>query len=390
MKKIYLGGCPFGSENIGEDAILSALIDSFSNNNSELTIFKIRNMGNYISEYVEKKNQNTVMYENNIYAKPILGISLCGRRNPIKSIFNHQLNKKKLLGKDLFVCGGGTLITDLPWHTIKVLEISQKLHVPTILFGVGMAEIKDKSSVKPLKNILNQINDIYVRDEFVKRKLIKIGIEQERINICYDPAVMLKPNSNLDLNRYLSKHEIDIYNNGRLNIGMSLSSDIDIRHETNFEEIQHIITFIKKKYRANIFLIPTYFYKNSDALFMENLATKTNVVLLRNRFVPEDMIHFLKGFNLILSSRLHLNILASIVGTPFIGIIRNSKVSDFSNIHSLNSFYFSEIKNREILGYIDLILKQEVLFRQQIIAKNAEMQLIHSNCVQSIFTKYLS
>ena len=29
MKKIFLGGCPFGDENLGDDAILSSLLNTF-------------------------------------------------------------------------------------------------------------------------------------------------------------------------------------------------------------------------------------------------------------------------------------------------------------------------------------------------------------------------
>ncbi|MBN8826970.1 MAG: polysaccharide pyruvyl transferase family protein, partial [Spirosoma sp.] len=157
MKKLYLGGCPFGAGNIGDDAILSSLVNNFGINDNELTICISAHSNNsdYINEYISKKSRNIIAYKNKSYSKPILGISLNSNRYPIQGIVNHYLNKKKIRNKDLLICGGGTLVTDMPWHMVKVLDIAQSQNVPAILFGVGMAEIKDKSTLHKLTKTLN-------------------------------------------------------------------------------------------------------------------------------------------------------------------------------------------------------------------------------------------
>ena len=389
MKKIYLGGCPFGGENIGDDAILSSLLNNFGGINSELTICKTGENCGYLDEYVAKKGLNTKIYRNKFYAPPILGLSINGRRNPIKAYFNNQLDKKHISSSNLLICGGGTLITDLPWQIIKLLAIAKKLGVPGVLFGVGMAEIKDKNSVNHLKSALNQIEDIYVRDEFVKAKLVKIGVLAEKIRICYDPAITLLPNKKWDINKSLEKNEIEVYTDNKIKIGISLSSENDIRKETNFKAINSIIQYLIKNYNAAIFLIPTNYRNNADYNFMKALSNQPNVVLVKNRFEPEDLIQFLSEFAIVLSSRLHLNIFASISGTPFVGLVRNSKIADYSNVHLLNSYHFEDINGQDILFYLDYLIEKNNSIRKTIINNVEQMKIAHNKCVNEILKKYL-
>lgn len=390
MKKIFLGGCPFGGENLGDDAILSSLLNTFGSRNDELTICKIDyNNNDYINEYVNKKRLNTKIYPNKFYSPPIFGFSINGRRNPIKAFFNYQLDKRQIKSKDLLICGGGTLITDLPWQIIKLVNISQKLNVPIILFGLGMAEIKDHNSIKYLLKTLNQLEDIYVRDLFVKSKLLAIGVNEEKIKVCYDPAIALMPNAKFNINNLFEKNEIEPYENDRIKIAISLSSESDIKKETDFNAINAIIKYLINKYNAIIFLIPTSYYKHCDTLFMSKLCINSNVILIKKRFEPEDLIQFLSKFHLVLSSRLHLNIFSSIVGTPFIGLIRNSKISDYSTFHQLNSYYFNEINNSAFYTYLDFLIENNKSIRKKILNNIEMMRSVHIDCVEEIFKKYL-
>ena len=391
MKRIFLGGCPFGDENLGDDAILSSLLNTFGSRNDELTICKIVNKNDdYLDSYINNKKLNTKIYTNKFYSPPIFGFSINSRRNPFKAFFNYQLDKRNIASKDLLICGGGTLITDLPWQIIKLANIANKLNVPTILFGMGMAEIKDNNSIKYLQKTLNQIDDIYVRDLFVKSKLSVLGVNEKKIKVCYDPAITLMPNSKFNLNTFLKKNEIEFYENDKIKIAISLSSESDIKKETDFNSINLMIKYLINKYNAIIFLIPTSHYKNCDIEFMSKLSNNSNVILIRKRFEPEDLIQFLSKFHLAISSRLHLNIFSSIVGTPFIGLIRNSKISDYSNLHQLNSYYFNQITNSEFYSHLDFMIENNISIRKKILTNIEIMRSVHLDCVEEIFKKYLA
>jgi len=390
MKRIFLGGCPFGDENLGDDAILSSLLNTFGSRNDELTICKIANKNEvYLDSYINKKKLNTKIYTNKFYSPPIFGFSMNSRRNPFKAFFNYQLDERNIASKDLLICGGGTLITDLPWQIIKLANIANKLNVPTILFGIGMAEIKDNNSIKYLQKTLNQLDDIYVRDLFVKSKLSAIGVNEKKIKVCYDPAITLMPNSNFNLNIFFKKNEIELYEKDKIKIAISLSSERDIKKETDFNSINTMIKYLINKYNAIIFLIPTSHYKNCDIEFMSKLSNNTNVILIRKRFEPEDLIQFLSKFHLAISSRLHLNIFSSIVGTPFIGLIRNSKISDYSSLHELNSYYFNQINNSEFYIYLDFMIENNNSIRKKILTNIELMRSVHLDCVEEIFKKNL-
>ena len=77
MKRIFLGGCPFGDENLGDDAILSSLLNTFGSRNDELTICKIVNKNDdYLDSYINNKKLNTKIYTNKFYSPPIFGFSI--------------------------------------------------------------------------------------------------------------------------------------------------------------------------------------------------------------------------------------------------------------------------------------------------------------------------
>ena len=150
-----------------------------------------------------------------------------------------------------------------------------------------------------------------------------------------------------------------------------------------------MIKYLINKYNAIIFLIPTSHYKNCDIEFMSKLSNNSNVILIRKRFEPEDLIQFLSKFHLAISSRLHLNIFSSIVGTPFIGLIRNSKISDYSSLHELNSYYFNQINNSEFYTYLDFMIENNNSIRKKILTNIELMRSVHLDCVEEIFKKNL-
>ena len=123
---------------------------------------------------------------------------------------------------------------------------------------------------------------------------------------------------------------------------------------------------------------------------MSKLSINSNVILIKKRFEPEDLIQFLSKFHLVLSSRLHLNIFSSIVGTPFIGLIRNSKISDFSTLLELNSYYFNEIGSKAFYTYLDFMIENNKSIRKKILNNIEMMRSVHIDCVEEIFKKYLA
>ena len=380
-KNILIGGPMYGAHNIGDEAILTSMINSFSGK-CNLGVLTFDN------SWLRTNYPDVKTYPIIAYSKPKFGLYVSPRKNPVKAFLNLKREKKFYSNVDLYICGGATILSDCPWHSLRTVDIALKAGAKVILFGVGMAELNDKSSIPFIRKVCNKLEDIYVRDEFVKERLENIGVEAGKVKICYDPALILNPSSDFIVDRYLNEKQIERYYNPRINIGVTLSGERDIINRTPIEDIKKVIEFWIKKYNANIFLIPTNTRKGMDIDLMKNLLCDSNITLVEQEFSPEDLIAFMKNFSFVMSSRLHMNILSSIVGTPSIGLVRNSKIIDFANLLGLKYFAVDKLDVTGIVKYSAELLNKNNDFRKSILESVDKMRKEHSNAVLRVRRKY--
>lgn len=381
-KNIHIGGPMYGAHNIGDEAILTSMINSFSEKNNI-------SVSTYDNERLKVKYPfviNRSIYK--CFSKPFFGLYISPRKNSIKAFINLKREKEFYSKKDLYICGGATILSDCPWYSLRTIDVALKAGAKTILFGVGMAEIKDKSAIPFIQKICNKLEDIYVRDNFVKRRLENIGIEANKIKICYDPALILNPSENFKVEKYLNNEQLEKYYNPHINIGITLSGERDVINRTPINDIKKIIKFMIKKYNANIFMVPTNTRKGMDIDLMKNLLGNDNIALIEEEFSPEDLIAFMKNFSFVISSRLHMNILSSIIGTPSIGLVRNSKIIDFANLLGLKYFSIENLNIQDLERYCDELIDKNDNLRKEILQRVNKMRDIHLKTVIKIKRKY--
>lgn len=381
-KNIHIGGVFYGAHNVGDEAILTSMINSFSGKDN-------LSISTYDSSYIKKRFPFVLAKEiNNRFSKPFFGLYIPPRKNPIKAFINLKREKAFYSKIDLYICGGATILSDCPWYSLRTIDVALKAGAKTILFGVGMAEIKDKSAIPFIQKICNKLEDIYVRDNFVKRKLENIGVEAKKIKICYDPALILNPSNDFKLEKYLNNEQIEKYYNPHINVAITLSGERDVINRTPITDIKKIIEFLIKKYNANIFLIPTNTRKGMDIDLMKKLLGNDNITLIDEEFSPEELIAFMKNFSFVISSRLHMNILSSIVGTPSIGLVRNSKIIDFANLLGLKYFSIENLNIKDLERYCDELIDKNDNLRKEILQRVNKMREIHLKSVSEVRGKY--
>ena len=115
--KIILGGVPFGSGNIGDEAILNCVIGIFRRNFPEAHLA------------VATFNQEATAEKFNLETLPAFGFDRnCSMRDFRKTV-------KKF---DMFVWAGGTGLSDYPQIGADLLENAQKMGLKTVIWQVGM------------------------------------------------------------------------------------------------------------------------------------------------------------------------------------------------------------------------------------------------------------
>lgn len=382
MKKVHISGAYYGLHNIGDEAILQSILVGFNDYNLSVSSFN----SSWIYEKFKAVTIDDIKVE---YVKPRMGLFI----DPKRKVFTNIIKLIKEIyfykSKDICICGGGTILSDCPWHALRIAELAGIAGVPVFLWSVGMADGTDHKTKKYIKKILNKkyVKRIYTRDQYVKTRLIKLGVEEKKIAVCYDAAINLKP-SDGQIKGYLDELQEMMYYNNDKNIVLSLSGEADVVKKTPIEVIQEAIIEIQKKYNANVFLIPTGCGAHcKDIEFLDQIqknVKNTRITIIKKEFTPEDLVYFLSNVEVIISSRLHLNIFGACSNTPSIGLVRNSKIIDFANLIHNPYIPLENLSKNELIKAVDLVITNREHYVESIEQSVAFMRNIYFKSLREI------
>ena len=312
IKVLILGY--YGQGDAGDEAILSCLSKKIKENfNADITVVS----GDI--EYTKK--------EHNLHAvRSVFG----------GNIFSKTLNYINLIDKirnyDIFVLGGGGLISELfgrksrkkTLFYLSLIKRAKLLGKKTIVYSIGVSEIKTKKFARKIKEGLEYADIISVRDEKSREILERIGVKKE-INILPDPALLLEPEKDDKIIREENISDKKI-------IGIALTDFIRPYMDSFARSIDKII----EKYDAEIVLIttadkPGETKASIEKKMFEKIKNKSSVRIIK-RYPPRKLLGLFSKFNLVISMRLHMLIFSAISGVPFIGIPSDEKIKNFLDI----------------------------------------------------------
>lgn len=383
MNNIHIGGVYYGQHNIGDEAIVYSMIKTFSSNN-------ILSVSSYGSEWIDELFPNVERHMIPVrFQKPKYGIYTVPVRNVIKDYIKVKKEIAFYNEKDIYICGGATILSDCPWYSLRTVQLAGKSQNDVYLWGVGMAEINDKKTLHYIKDVLNKdyVKKIFTRDEFVRERLIDLDVTSDKVYVSYDPAIMIESHQ-VDLDIYLTKEQRELYLNGNINIVLSVSGEADVVKKTPISVIKKAVENLQRRYGANIFLIPTGCGKQcKDTEFLCSIASDLNnksICVIKKEFNPSDLVGFLQKIDLIISSRLHMNILGACASTPSIGLIRNRKIVDFARIIGLPYLELETLNCEQLENEAVNILNNNDFYTAVIKSKVAQMRKQYREAVKII------
>ena len=355
MKKILIGGVYYGEHNIGDEGLLFSIIRSFEPY-AEINV--LTNGSEWIDNVFPKANRYPIRLN---YIKPSCGLYTIPRSKVITNWFKIRKEIDFYRQYDLYICGGATILSDCPYYSLRTVLLAEKAGVPVILWGVGMAEISDENTKKFIVDVLNRkgVKKVFVRDEYVQKRLWELGVEKNKVDVSYDPAIMLE-GTNFDMAKFMNDDSLKWYRQSDCNVVVSVSGESDIADKTPVNKIADEIIAIKQKYNANIILVPTGCGKQcKDTEMLKTLGSMVgtkNVTVIEKEFQPEELVEFLKNVKLVISSRLHMNIFAACAGVPSVGLVRNLKIVDFASKFNLPYLYFDNMSKNDIVKKSDEVM----------------------------------
>ncbi|AQQ08939.1 polysaccharide pyruvyl transferase CsaB [Sedimentisphaera cyanobacteriorum] len=338
--KVLLGGVPFGCNNVGDECILENAVKIVREYapNSEITV----------STDDKKPTENKL----NVKTVPLAYFepeAECGSMDAA------------LEQSDVFIWSGATGLSDYPHITTNMLNKAQNAGTKTVIWGVGM-----NTSLNPfmyrlqpgkMKTML-QIADALTFGiaDFVKKTNARIDKRmRERI------AQSLRNTDLTVLRDFPTEQEVKKCGNaGNLVVGADSALiqektpwqeapfapeifefcdsrkpkvGICISAQRQVENSKGLVDFLNKltKEGIDVLFVPMNPLTDSELMgqLKNQMKNPENSMLLEGRFEPADILALISNLDCVISSRLHLLILSSIVQVPFIGISRGSKVDNF-------------------------------------------------------------
>jgi polysaccharide pyruvyl transferase WcaK-like protein len=330
LKHILITGW-YGTETIGDKAILMEVIYSLKENNPNVK-FSITSI--------------------------IPGLSYLTNKELGLDIQIHDLSKLnffKLKDIDGVVFGGGPLMDSSQLKFIQVLfKWANRLGKKTIIFGCGVGPIKTQNNDYLISSILKNTSSAFFRDEKSALFAKKLGFKGKLMWAC-DPAlryVIRWNNSKKDI--FLSKKITCLF---REQTNEYSKNSVNITSQ-NIQIFNDFLSRISSEFDA-ISLLPmhTFWYGKDDREYIKAINNYKNIPSLEHSksiLSLDQLLNSLKSSSYGIPMRYHGHIFMAGLGIPFISIDytgNGGKISSFMKRYNLQKMSVSvdDLNNHEVL-----------------------------------------
>ncbi len=292
----------YGFDNVGDEAILFSIISALRN--------------------LQKDIQITVLSNNPEATEKTYGVQAVNRWK-LKEV------STALKGADGLISGGGSLLQDqtgmksIPYYS-GIMQIAKMHKKPVFVYAQGMGPINKGISKMIVRNTLNKVDQVTVRDEDSKALLESIGVRGS-IPIVPDPV------TGLDGNNFSSKWLEDKKNEADLTNYISVS----VRDwPTSVDYKQKIVDSLDLLAENGETIVFVPMHGEHDAKTSKELAQmmKQKSMVASADLSIEEKIAVIGYSQLLIGMRLHSLIFSSIYYTPFIAISYDPKIDAFAKI----------------------------------------------------------
>lgn len=297
----------YGGLNLGDEAILQSIVFQLSQSLPvEITVF---------SRDVEDTRRRHPR---------------AARVVPVRDLARNEIIPE-LERLDLFILGGGGILFDAEAKIyLREVELAREKSVPVMIYAVGAGPLETSAAQRLVRDHLNLVNAITVREARARKLLEEIGVKQEII-VTADPAFLLQPEA-LPVGT-LEREGLD---SGQRLIGMSVREPgvaaPDIDQNVYHGLLANAADFMVERFDANVVLVPMepkmQDVQHCHAVIARMLRAQRATVL-KGEYTSSQLISLVGKFTFAVGMRLHFLIFAALQGVPFVALPYSSKVEGF-------------------------------------------------------------
>ena len=200
-------------------------------------------------------------------------------------------------------------------------------HKPVMLYAQGIGPIRRPKARKAVRNVLQRVTMIGVRDSESRMELQRLGVTVPPIHVTAD-AVLSMPPVDKKIGFYLlKKHGIE---------GVGTRIGIAIRnwqHMTHYkEEIAKAADELVRTLGARIIFIPMQYPADAEAASDVAALMKEPATVLKESYNTVEFMALMGCMDVVIANRLHALIFASIMQVPVAAISYDPKIDGFISL----------------------------------------------------------
>ncbi|MFZ5979891.1 MAG: polysaccharide pyruvyl transferase family protein [Candidatus Zixiibacteriota bacterium] len=315
----------FGYANTGDEAILSCMLEQLRQLKLDAEYFV------YSGNPGETRRQHKVEAVPNILPTSTKSYLIRALGRNRKNFFN---TLKAFKRTTVFLVGGGGLFYDHPDSNFYLMELltlirkAAEAGKKVILFGVGFGPIHLDSTRAALKEIIDRVTMITVRDEPSRKLLAELGITRPEIHTTADFVYFLKPAPAERIDQIIKEERLE--KTDRPVIGICLCG----YHSDNQawqDSLVRFCEFADTDLKACLWFIPM----QTGGGFDDRAAARQITTRLKNteyishiegQYTARETMGLMARADMILGERFHGVILALNNQTPVFGLSYKPKV----------------------------------------------------------------
>ncbi|HYY62300.1 MAG TPA: polysaccharide pyruvyl transferase family protein [Burkholderiales bacterium] len=232
---------------------------------------------------------------------------------------------------DLLLFGGGGILYDADARTyLREVLVAKEHGVPVMLYAVGAGPLADANVQKAVREALDGVAAITVREKSAQQLLEEAGVRREVV-VTADPALLLKPEP---LPRNILK--IEGLEGKRKLIGMSVREPgvaaPDLDPNVYHGLLANAADFMVDRFDADVVFVPmersVLDSQHSHAVIAKMLRAQRARVL-NGEYTSGQILSLMSHFSFVVGMRLHFLIFAALRGVPFVALPYAGKVAGF-------------------------------------------------------------
>ncbi|MHA6250842.1 polysaccharide pyruvyl transferase CsaB [Oceanobacillus sp. CAU 1775] len=295
----------YGFDNVGDEAILYAIIEALKNNQPSIKI--------------------TVLSNNPEATKAAYQVEAVNRQKLSELI-------RALKAADGLISGGGSLLQDttgmksIPYYT-SIMLLAKFYKVPVFVYAQGIGPINRKLNRRLVAFTLNKIDRLTVRDPKSKQLLQNLGVKQD-VSVVPDPAFVLG-----------GEHfEYRTSFNKKRTIVVSVRN---WKGHSHFKK--HLAICLDELASDGYTILFLPMHANQDEIVSLEIAQemKAKSEVVSSSLSIKEKLELIANAQLLIGIRLHALIFSAITYTPFVAISYDPKIDAFA-----------EMFNETVVGHV--------------------------------------